>query len=182
MSASEKFNTSVIALLSEIGCRPVSIANSIVSAKRMILEEKFDIVIINTPLPDDFGVDFAIDICDKWSVGVLLAVKSENYPQVNNFAAPYGVLTVAKPSTSQTMIQSVQLLCGTCERLRRMERKTATLESKMDEIRKVNKAKCLLIEKNGMTEKEAHRYIEKQAMDRCETKLSIAEKILMNME
>ena len=147
----------------------------------MLLEEKFDIVIINTPLPDDFGVDFAVDICDKGSMGVMLAVKAENYPQVNAYVSPYGVLTVAKPSASQTIIQSLQLLCSTCERLRRMEQKTASLESKMDEIRKVNRAKCLLIEKNGMTEKEAHRFIEKQAMDSCVTKLFVAEKILANI-
>ena len=48
----------------------------------------------------------------------------------------------------------------------------------MEEIRLVNRAKWLLIEQLRMTESEAHRYIEKQAMDRCVTKLSIAENII----
>ena len=48
----------------------------------------------------------------------------------------------------------------------------------MEDIRFVNMAKCFLIEKLKMTEQEAHRYIEKQAMDRCVTKRVIAENIL----
>ena len=59
-----------------------------------------------------------------------------------------------------------------------MEQKTASIEEKMEEIRIVNRAKWLLIEQLKMTEKEAHRYIEKQAMDRCVTRRIVAEKIL----
>ena len=52
------------------------------------------------------------------------------------------------------------------------------IEEKMEEIRLVNRAKWLLIEELNMTEQEAHRYIEKQAMDRCVTKRAVAEQIL----
>ena len=41
-----------------------------------------------------------------------------------------------------------------------------------------NRAKWLLIEELKMTEQEAHRYIEKQAMDRCVTRRAVAEQIL----
>ena len=53
-----------------------------------------------------------------------------------------------------------------------------TLQEKMEEIRLVNRAKWLLIEELKMTEQEAHRYIEKQAMDRCVTRRAVAEQIL----
>ena len=42
----------------------------------------------------------------------------------------------------------------------------------------VNRAKWLLIEELKMTEQEAHRYIEKRAMDRCVTRRAVAEQIL----
>ena len=51
-------------------------------------------------------------------------------------------------------------------------------EEKMEEIRIINRAKWLLIEQLKMTENEAHRYIEKQAMDRCVTRRTVAENIL----
>ena len=75
--------------------------------------------------------------------------------------------------------QSIQMLCSTRERLRIMEKKNASVEEKIEEIRIVNRAKCLLIEQLKMTESEAHRYIEKQAMDRCVTRRVIAENIIL---
>jgi hypothetical protein len=59
-----------------------------------------------------------------------------------------------------------------------MEQKTATLEEKMEEIRLVNRAKWILIDQLKMTENEAHKFIERQAMDRCVTRRTIAENIL----
>ena len=50
-------------------------------------------------------------------------------------------------------------------KLGQLEKKNRTLQEKMADIRTVNRAKWLLIENLGMTEKDAHYYIEKQAMD-----------------
>ena len=52
------------------------------------------------------------------------------------------------------------------------------LQKKIEEIRLVDRAKCVLIQYLNMTEAEAHRYIEKQAMDMRKTKKTIAENIL----
>ena len=59
-----------------------------------------------------------------------------------------------------------------------MEKKNASVEEKIEEIRIVNRAKCLLIEQLKMTEPEAHRYIEKQAMDTRLSKREVAEHII----
>ena len=64
------------------------------------------------------------------------------------------------------------------ERIRKTEKKTLSIEEKMNEIRTVNRAKWLLISELKMTEPEAHRYIEKQAMDRCVPKSLVAEEII----
>ena len=53
-----------------------------------------------------------------------------------------------------------------------------TVEEKIDEIRLVNRAKWLLIECLSMTEADAHRYIEKQAMDLRLSKREVAENII----
>ena len=51
-------------------------------------------------------------------------------------------------------------------------------EEKMEEIRLVNRAKWLLISELKMDEPQAHRYIEKQAMDRCIQRREVAEEII----
>ena len=178
VSSSPKFNESMLALLPESRFYPVAAVSDVSSARRRLLENKYDIVIINAPLPDDFGTRLALNICDNSGAGVLLLVKAEHYPDINGRISPFGVLVLPKPATSQAVSQSLQLLCGTRERLRRMEQKTASIEEKMEEIRIINRAKLLLMEQLKMTEKEAHRFIEKQAMDRCVTRITIAQSIL----
>ena len=63
-------------------------------------------------------------------------------------------------------------------RLRKFEKKTLSIEEKMAEIRIVNKAKWILISELKMDEPNAHRYIEKQAMDQCITKREVSENII----
>ena len=157
---------------------PISVRCDAASARRALLENRFDIVIVNTPLPDEFGTALALDACADSGAGVLLLVRAELFPQVNEQASPGGVLTLPKPLSQTLVSQSLTLLRGTRERLRRMEQKTATLEEKMQEIRLVNHAKWVLIEQLKMTEEQAHKYIEKQAMDRCITRRAVAENIL----
>ena len=62
--------------------------------------------------------------------------------------------------------------------MRRYERSAQTVKQKIEEIRAVNRAKWLLIDVLKMTEADAHRYIEKQAMDRCVSKLEVAKGII----
>ena len=181
VSAAEKFNASLRSLLPEESYSPVRVVGDVASAQRCLLERSFDIVLINTPLPDDFGTRLALDVSERSGAGVLLLVKAEHFPDLSARLTPYGILTVSKPTSPALVTQALALLCGTRERLRRMEQKTASFEEKMAEIRLVNRAKCLLIERRAMTEQEAHRWIEKQAMDRCVSRKVIAEQILQTI-
>ena len=175
VSAAQKFNEAFAEMLPGSEYYPVRFVGNIAAARREMVNKTYDLVIINAPLPDDFGTRLALYICENSGAGVLLLVKAEHYPDINGRVSPFGVLVLPKPASSQTVSQSLQLLCGTRERLRRMEQKTASIEEKMEEIRIINRAKLLLMEQLKMTEKEAHRFIEKQAMDRCVTKRVVAE-------
>ena len=179
VSSSDKFVRPMLDMLPEKMFEPIETASDVAQARRKLLEREFDIVIINSPLRDEFGTKLALDICQKSSAGVLLFVKAEHYSDITSKVMQYGVLTISKPTSPSMIMQSVQMLCSTRERLRIMENKNASVEEKIEEIRIVNRAKCLLIEQLKMTEPEAHRYIEKQAMDRCVTLRKIAENIIL---
>lgn len=178
VSSSEKFNGAMLPLLPKNRFSPISVYRDAKSAWRVISKEKPDIVIINTPLPDDFGTSLALDVSETDGVCVLLFTRAENFSELSSVLAPHGVLTLPKPTSPELTEEVVELMCATRERLRRIEIKKSFAEGRMEDIRVVNKAKWFLIEQLKMTEQEAHRYIEKQAMDRCVTKRVIAENIL----
>ena len=178
VSAQEKFNTAISELLPMTDYGPCDTVSSVSAAKRRLAEQNYDIVIINAPLPDDFGMRLAIDICTESGAGVLLLVKSEMFESICAKTEPYGVVPLPKPTNRQMVSQALHMLRATRERMRRMEAKQATVEEKIEEIRLVNRAKWLLIECLNMTESEAHRYIEKQSMDMRISRREVAENVI----
>lgn len=148
----------------------------------MLLARSYDMVLINTPLPDDFGMHLAMDICTDSSAGVILFVKSDAFEDICEKVMEYGVVAISKPTSTVIVSQTLRTMCATCERLRRMESKQLSVEEKIEEIRLFNHAKWLLIEYLNMTEPDAHHYIEKQAMDLRITKREAAENIIKSYQ
>lgn len=178
VSASENFNSAFSSVLSESAFSPVQIVSGISAAQRMLAERHFDFVIINSPLPDDPGIRFAIDSSSAKGTIVLLLVKSDIHPGIYDKVVVHGVFTLPKPTSKQALSQALDWMTSARERLRRVEKKNMSIEEKMAEIRLVNRAKWLLISELKMDEPQAHRYIEKQAMDFCITKRQVAENII----
>ena len=178
VSSSEKFNDSLDEMISGGSYSPVKYVSNISAAKRAFSERSFDLVVINSPLPDDAGLRFSIDICSETESVALFIVKSEIKSEVTERVTPYGVFTLAKPFSRATMENALSWMEASRERLRRAEKRNVSLEEKMEEIRLVNRAKWILINDLKMDEPGAHRFIEKQAMDRCITRKEVAENII----
>ena len=178
VSASDKFNQALPDIFSVPFFSPVRFVSDISSAKRTLAERDFDMVIVNSPLPDDTGIRFAIDTVSGYQTVVLFLARAEQYSQSFDQLAEHGVFLIQKPTSKSSFELASGWLISARERMRKAEKKTLSIEEKMNEIRLVNRAKWLLISELKMTEPDAHRYIEKQAMDRCVPKRQIAEEII----
>ena len=178
VSAAEKFNAALLPMLPASGYDPVTVVSDISAAKRAVLQRTYDFCIINAPLPDDMGVRFSVDVSAKGDSIALLLVREAFYTELTERLTPHGVFTMLKPTSVARMAVALHWMATARERLRKNEKKTLTLQEKMEEIRLVNRAKWILIEQRGMDEPTAHRYIEKQAMDRCVTRRAIAQEIV----
>lgn len=160
---------------------PILRAGDAGEARRILLNAPVDIVIINTPLKDDFGTELALDLADG-SAGVLLLVKNELYDQICYKVEDSGVLTLGKPTSRQGFYSAVKLLTAMTARLSKLEKANHTLQEKMADIRVVNRAKWLLIEHHHMKEQDAHYFIEKQAMDTRLSRREVAENIIRSYD
>lgn len=178
VSASPAFDRTVFDLLPRNEFWPVNVARSCGEARRALLDKAYDIVLINTPLHDDFGMRLAIDLCSSTHAGVLLCVKNDLYNDIYSKVTPHGVLTLSKPTSLPIMTHSLRVLCAIRERLRKLEAKQQSVEERIEEIRLINRAKWLLIQCLKMTEAQAHRHIEKQSMDTRISKREVAQDII----
>lgn len=158
----------------------VDYANSGAEARQKIAEIEYNAVLINCPLKDEFGTELAENIIMDYYSGVLLFVKSETYDVVSYQMEKIGAFCIAKPVSPFAFLQGIRLAIASNQRLKSLAKKTESLKDKMEEIKLVGRAKLLLITKLSFSEEEAHKYIEKQAMDRCVKKTVIACDIIKN--
>lgn len=182
VSSSNTLNSALKSLLAESVYSPVHVVSSISKAKLAMNERNYDFLIINSPLPDEQGINFAIDTSTSKNTIVLLIVKNDIHDEIYDKAAPNGVFTLPKPTSRAIMERSLAWMISARERFRHFEKKNTSIEQKMEEIRLVNRAKWMLISHNNMSEPDAHRYIEKMAMDRCVSRKEIAEEIIRNID
>lgn len=178
VSSADSFNGAMAAMLPKASFQPIISVKTVAAAQRAVAERSFDFVIINSPVKDDLGMRFAIDCSASRQALALLLIPNEIHAEVYAKVAEHGVFTLQKPMNKQSMENALRWLLTAKRKLTGAERKTTKMEDKMEEIRLVNKAKWLLISNEGMLEPEAHRFLEKEAMDRCITKKSVAEEII----
>jgi response regulator NasT len=173
------FSDTIIHLLKDKN-DPIKVVESISEARRELIDNDYDLMIISSPLPDEFGINFAIDSEYKYKMGILLFVKNELYNEVYDKTYDYGILTLPRPTSSQIIIQSMKLLEASLSRERMRETKPIDIKDRLEEIKLINNAKLLLIKNLHMSEDEAHKHIEKRAMFIRKTKAYVAQEIISN--
>lgn len=160
----------------DIGFSTVSNGNA---CRRCLVEEEFDVVIIDSPLGDESGWDLAAYVCEVASCGVMLLSEEIDFGMESRNLEEEGVFILPKPISPEVFYQGFRLLTALKRRLIKLEQENLRLQRSMEEARIVGKAKCLLVQHKGITEQQAHRLIEKEAMDRRRSKFDIAQEFIL---
>lgn len=151
-------------------------------AASLMEKTEFDLVIINSPLEGKTGVDFATYAAEKYTAGILLAIQNKYANLVAQKVEPYGVLVVGKPIVKAFFNQAVKFAEVTRQRVLTLKEENIHLHIKLEEMKLINRAKCVLIQYLSMSEMQAHKYIEKQSMDMRLSKYNVAKRILKAYE
>ncbi len=182
VSSNDKGTDMLVQLLKAEEAPKISTVSNGAEARRIIISNEYDLIIINTPLIDEFGHELAIKITDQTTSAVVMIVKSEICEQVMAKVEDYGVLLVTKPLNKMMFYQTLKLANATRKRILGFKSENVRLAQKIDEIRLIDRAKCVLIQYLNLTEQQAHRHIEKQAMDMRVTRTEVAQGILKTYE
>ncbi len=177
VSRYRRFYDSALPLITQY-CKGKGIFSSdIADAQKTLLTNNIDAVIINSPLSDGFGIDFALECSSKKNIAVLMIIPKELYEPALQKLSASGILTLQKPPSTETVVQSLLLLRSTAIKLKKYSY-SAGKSSEVSELKIITAAKMLLISSLGMSEEQAHKYIERRAMEARKTKLCIAQSII----
>lgn len=150
-------------------------------ARRLLAEREFADVVIDTPLPDEPGAELALYAERRCSGGVIIFAKREIAYELEKAAAARGVIVVPKPVDRDALRVSLRALEIMRGKLALAEEENRRLRERLENERIVCRAKCFLIRRFGFDESEAHRYIEKTAMDSRCSRREIAEDIVARL-
>ena len=178
ISTAQKFNTSLSEMLPDTRCDPVRFVKDLNEAKRILSEKPYDLILINSPVNSDNGTRFAIDTVTNSNCVILILAKNEVHSEIKAKVNSYGIFTLPKPTTKNAVLTALDWMTTARELVRKKEKAQTSVEKKIEEIRLVNRAKWLLISELKLTEDDAHKYITKQAMDRCISKKDVATEII----
>ena len=135
VSASEKFNTLVKRSIPINSFNVIEVRSSISQASRELLSRKYDITVINAPLPDDIGINFAIDVSSRYASGTMLVTPGEICDEVTDHVLDYGVIAVPKPINKSTISSVIRHLLADQDKIKNLEKKLSQAEDKLDEMR-----------------------------------------------
>ncbi len=91
------------------------------------------------------------------------------------------VVNLAMPLQVHDLLATLDMVLDRVERFRKKQKKKPRVRTEQEE-RIIRQAKSLLMERNNMSEEEAHRYLQKISMDDGVSFTETAEKILAMMD
>lgn len=151
-------------------CTP-KIVDTAYQAKTLLESDALtELVMINSPLLDESGVEFAEYVTENSTANCILLIKAETAEKISERAEKAGVILVGKPFSKTVLYQIVRTVDIAVNRSAELYLRNARLEEKINEIQTIDKAKFMLMEYKGMTESEAHAYIEQYAMNKRKKK------------
>ncbi|MCF0105449.1 MAG: ANTAR domain-containing protein [Holdemanella sp.] len=151
---------------------------SAIDAKTRLRNEKVDLVILVTPLVDEFGINTARDISHSFDVNVILLVKSDIYDQTVYKLQEERIFVLSTPTNRMMVYQTVNMMHTFIYQLSIRDKEINKLRKKLLDQQKINQAKLILVENYHYTEEKAHKYLEKLAMDNSMTKVMVAQSII----
>lgn len=183
VSSSEKDAMIINQLLVNEGFSRI-ITSSCGSEARRLIRTAPDISLaaVVSPLSDEFGQELSLMLSGEYQTGVILICENDISEDIAENVFASGICVVSRPISSNDFIEAVRLAAAQFEEHTGMKKESSEVLSKIEEIRLINRAKATLMKYLKFTEPQAHRYIEKQAMNKRQSRKETALKILADYD
>lgn len=155
---------------------------SMTQARQLVARGNVDQLVINTPMPDEFGLETALDLARRNpQLEILLLIKPDIYNQVSMRTRGSGICLLTKPLKGQVLLETVQNMENARQRILALAADNHRLKARLDEMGLITRAKCLLIERQHMTEEDSHRYLETTAMNTARSMIEVAREVVREL-
>lgn len=171
----------LVEMLREEGYQVVGEAGDGEEAIKLATELKPDLVILDVKMPKLDGIEAASKITgDRVAPVVILTAFSQR--DLVERARDAGTMAyLVKPFAKRDLVPAIELAISRFAELQALEAEVAGLTDRLETRKLIDRAKGLLMTKQGLSEPDAFRWIQRTAMDRRTTMKAVAQAVIDNI-
>ena len=173
-----ELNADFAQLFKEAGFNFISQVKSGSEARRIINCKAVPMVVINTPLQDEFGHELALLNEDKMFSNTILLVNADVIDAVEQKLEGTTIVAIPKPVSKKQLYKTLQFFKAQSYKMDKMLEESHRLSDKLEELKLISRAKMLLMENLHMSEEAAHKHLDKTSKDQRCLKKDVAKSII----
>jgi AmiR/NasT family two-component response regulator len=151
------------------------------AAVRLARERDPDLVIMDIKMPGLDGLSAAEQVVSEGISAVLILTAFSQRDLVQRAAKAGAIGYLVKPFQKSDLVPAIEVALARHAELQAVRQETADLAEQLETRKIVDRAKGKLMDRRGLSEAEAFRSIQKQAMDERRPMRAIAEEILASI-
>jgi response regulator NasT len=171
----------LVEMLREEGYEVVGEAGDGEQAVALAEELRPDLVILDVKMPKRDGIEAASDIARQRIAPVVILTAFSQRDLVERARDAGAMAYLVKPFAKRDLVPAVELAISRFSELQALETEVAGLTDRLETRKLIERAKGLLMAKQGMAEPEAFRWIQRTAMDRRTTMKAVAEVVVESL-
>lgn len=137
-----------------------------------------DMAILDVAMPGMDGITAASEIRKKLKIPIMLLTSACDAATVKRASACGIAAFLTKPLRQQDLLPAIEIALQHVDEIESLKEKIDDLRELIENRKIIEKAKGVLMEKNHVSEAEAYRIMQKEAMDKRKTLLQVANTIL----
>ncbi|MFM9379238.1 ANTAR domain-containing response regulator [Gordonia sp. VNK21] len=137
-----------------------------------------DLVIMDIKMPVRDGIDAASEIARKRLAPVVMLTAFSQREFVERARDAGAMAYLVKPFNQADLVPAIEVALSRFRELRALENEVETISERFEARKLIERAKGLLMDKQNLTEPEAFRWIQRNAMDKRATMKAVAEIVI----
>lgn len=143
----------------------VFISHDACEAKKLLCDMYFSLVVVEPPVSGGSARDLALQASSIAGSDVVFLALPAQAGHLAPALEKYGIYTVPQNAGAEEIGFLMRVVRTGRSRIEALEKKNMKLMSRLADERVLTRAKCILAKEKGLDEEQAHRMIEKKAMD-----------------
>ena len=172
----------LVETLRELGYDVVAAVGDGAKAIELARSLKPDVVILDVAMPVLDGLSAAARISEERIAPVVMLTALSQREVVARATAAGAMAYVVKPYNPSDLVPAIEVALSRYREIVALEEEVADLSERLATRTLVDRAKAVVMQRDGLTEPEAFRLIQRAAMDRRTSMRAVAEAILASLD